>query len=1009
MKIIVSIILFAASGICQSLQPRIPITASEMMIPVAHDSSREIAYSNKQAGVFYTETNGEHRSGWQGWRIMSTEIFENYIVDVGGHALKKSDAHAEAYPHQLVRIYPDSTRETVTLIDSIDALVIELMNFKRGAPGFRTYFSDSQNPDEYEISFEQNVLLIAKKRHLLRTQSENYPVWIGITIAGENANCTISNVPDTEGQSFSPASIHMHSVSTSIACIIVSSDTKSDAIAQAHRVATNYPSLIAKRKMRMEALLNRSYVRTDNRRFDKALYWAKISVDALIMNQRGKGIFAGLPWFDNYWGRDSFISLPGAALVTGNFEDAKDILKSFAAWQDTNPQSMNYGRIPNLVTTSSISYNNADGTPRFIMALEQYLQYSGDTAYVREIYPVVKRSIDGTIRYHTDSLGFLTHGDAETWMDAVGPEGPWSPRGNRANDIQMLWYRQLRSGSLIARYLLGNDNIDSKRWESLARRLKQNFSQYFVDTTQYRIYDHLRPDGTPDLQVRPNQLFALDLVDDPEIKRSIVRNVTQSLVYPYGVASLSQDDEDFHPYHHYAPYYVQDAAYHNGIVWTWLAGEWISQLSRSLHDSETGYGVTDNMVHQILDRGAVGTISELLDAVPRPGNNEPECSGTYSQAWSLAEFIRIFYDTYLNIVPSAVSREVDLSPLFLSSIFLKVEFNTWIKNYPIDVMYERHDTSFIISVTLPPEADTFLCHTGAVIHNRSLLDSLQLVPGKTTMLTFSGTTIRQERGNEQTVLRYVVAPENVKGTELPHLATPTIHPGLKSLKGVSHRLLTNTEIKQSNSNAGVLYDAEDPDGDDTGDGSYIYPKTVNLKPGSLDITHLKVSADEKNIYFDLRFKNLSNPGWHPEYGFQLTYVALAIDKGGDSGASRVGMNSNYTFSNGFVFNEIIYIGGGLRVVNNRNTILAEYLPAPGDEKNPLGDAASKRIRFCIPVELIGRPDQHWRFAVLVGAQDDHGGAGIGEYRSVESEAGEWAGGGKKQFSDPNIYDMILPR
>jgi carbohydrate-binding DOMON domain-containing protein len=45
--------------------------------------------------------------------------------------------------------------------------------------------------------------------------------------------------------------------------------------------------------------------------------------------------------------------------------------------------------------------------------------------------------------------------------------------------------------------------------------------------------------------------------------------------------------------------------------------------------------------------------------------------------------------------------------------------------------------------------------------------------------------------------------------------------------------------------------------------------------------------------------------------------------------------------------------------------------------------------------------------VLVGAQDDHGGAGIGEFRNVNADAGEWSGGGKKSVSDPNVYDVLV--
>ena len=58
----------------------------------------------------------------------------------------------------------------------------------------------------------------------------------------------------------------------------------------------------------------------------QALRWLQLTMDSLVTRQRGDGIYAGLPWFNEYWGRDSFISLPGATLVTGHFDEARAIL-----------------------------------------------------------------------------------------------------------------------------------------------------------------------------------------------------------------------------------------------------------------------------------------------------------------------------------------------------------------------------------------------------------------------------------------------------------------------------------------------------------------------------------------------------------------------------------------------------------------------------------------------------------------------------------------------------------
>jgi carbohydrate-binding DOMON domain-containing protein len=164
------------------------------------------------------------------------------------------------------------------------------------------------------------------------------------------------------------------------------------------------------------------------------------------------------------------------------------------------------------------------------------------------------------------------------------------------------------------------------------------------------------------------------------------------------------------------------------------------------------------------------------------------------------------------------------------------------------------------------------------------------------------------------------------------------------------------------------------------------------------------------VYFTLTFANLSNPGWHPEYGFQLTYVAIAIDKDGkpNSGETNVGMNSNYVLEPSFAFEDIIYVGGGIRLMDSGKKILGEYLPTAGDEKNPIGNVTTKTIEFSLPQKMLGAPSNNWRYVVLVGCQDDHGGAGVGEFRSVEATPGEWIGGGKKHPSDPNVYDVIVP-
>ncbi|MBI4535491.1 MAG: hypothetical protein HY708_04375 [Ignavibacteriae bacterium] len=636
------------------------------------------------------------------------------------------------------------------------------------------------------------------------------------------------------------------------------------------------------------------------------------------------------------------------------------------------------------------------------MMVKEYVERSGDTAFGFQMYPVIVRSIDGTITYHCDSLGFLTHGDAETWMDAVGPDGPWSPRGNRANDIQALWAQQLEAGIWFATRV--GDTKSAQRWNQTLRRLQTNFQTYFV--TERGVVDHLKIDGSADTQLRPNQIFTTPLLSD-EVRAKVLATVTRNLTYEHGVASLWQDDENFHPYHQYNPYYPKDAAYHNGIVWTWLQGPLISEL-RSFGRSELAFRLTTNSVHQILDRGAVGTQSELLDAAPRPGETEPRLSGTFSQAWNLAEFVRNFYDDYLGVRISLLEHSLVLRPNIPKAMGkVKATINLNGRGLPIEI--EQH--SSLKTVVL----DGSNLRAGGKGKIQLMSDTDRLV-GVDFKIPPRAVIRLELRDTSVTLLADGIKHDFSSVIDNPRLsvenlsfASPLVRSGLRSLRGPSYPTITHAQTKAKNAHAKLIVNTGDAAGDDVGTGAYTYPKNPNFAPGSFDITNFTVSYDDTNAYFGLRFKSLSNPGWHPEYGFQLTFVAVAIDTDGIPGRGKrlVERNANYLLDDQHAYERLILVGGGVRLEDDHRKVLAEYIPAETDVTNPLGDAESATISFAIPVAYLGKPAPTWTFIVLSGGQDDHGGAGLGEFRNVDREASEWSGGGKTRTEEANVYDVLM--
>lgn len=411
--------------------------------------------------------------------------------------------------------------------------------------------------------------------------------------------------------------------------------------------------------------LSNATLATGIKTLDKAYNWAKYSGYQLLTKKPSYGIWAGLPWFRDNWGRDTFIALSGILLVAGLFDEAKEVIRGFSLYQDKNPSSKTFGRIPNRYDAEgNIIYNNADGTLWFIREVVEYGMYTGDIEFLKEMWPVIKTALNSDISLRTDAQGFLTHGDADTWMDArLKGENAWSPRGNRANDVQGLWKTALDCGIYMAEILGYSEEVQN--WIEHSELLSKNFLEKFWDGK--KIADCILQDGTPDFRCRPNQMF---LVTTPlsfqnpilpnEIRQKITENVTSELLFPYGICSLSQKDKYFHPYHIGCKKYQKDAAYHNGTIWGFNSALAVSFLCRN-SSRRNAKELLFNLANQFFSLGCIGSLSENLNAFPDK-NGDITPTGTWSQAWSVSEFNRSIIQDIIGFRPNLLENKIIFSP-----------------------------------------------------------------------------------------------------------------------------------------------------------------------------------------------------------------------------------------------------------------------------------------------------------------------------------------------------------
>ena len=654
-------------------KPTAPVISVDTMgIEVTADENREYSYSDKRSGYYYGRTHQPHFAEWYaGWNVKQRRIVSDYDLFVDTTLLSRADAQVTVYPHYLNRVF-DKAIERFALVDNRAVLSIALSDVegKTIAIALDTTLVTSPRYDE-------GILWYTPRETPDRLLAVAPRVAVDATFA--------------DGRLQAPASA---------GGFLMAYGTADECRENITAFRTEGEAWLTARQERMDSLVMVSNPMKSNLdSLDRAIAWLLLTTDELVTQQQGRGIYAGLPWFNEYWGRDMFISMPGATLVNGEFEVTREILSDFSRLQDIDPKSPTLGRIPNRANIDGILYNTTDGTPRFVMQVADYVRYSGDTAFIREIYPAVSRSITASIALFTDENGYLCHADADTWMDVKRKGIPGSPRGNRANDIQALWYHQLMDGAYMARYM--GDDLVALEWETRAQILRENFANDYCDTINTLIIDHLNADGTRDMQVRPNQLYTFELIDNMPFCRAVTRRVWEELVYPWGVGSLSQMDDDFHPQHENWHYYHKDDAYHNGTVWLWNNGHAMQRMIE-MGQPDIAWQLFKNMNRQALAEGAVGSLSENADAHPREGATWAKRSGTFLQAWSNAEQLRVWYQYFLGIRPDMVNRTIVLHPQLPSEV-TSITYSERVGKGDIIGTYERTDKETVYGYVLRNE------------------------------------------------------------------------------------------------------------------------------------------------------------------------------------------------------------------------------------------------------------------------------------------------------------------
>ncbi len=366
--------------------------------------------------------------------------------------------------------------------------------------------------------------------------------------------------------------------------------------------------------------LVKGIIKTDNKPLEKAFKSSVLAIELLTKNFQGKDcLYAGLPWFQQFWGRDLFWALP-ALIHLGYMKQARGCLEIFSNNED--------GKVRNLFSETEGTLNNAlDTTMLWIISLERYVSSSGDADFLRKLYPSLLKSLEYLFSRDMDNDGYLEHdqNESETWMDTL-------KRGPRAVDIQGLYMKSLEASKSL---LSLQRNSLLKEVERRLSILEEKFRNDFFPNGKAL-------DTLPDSRNRTSNALvpiALGVSENNQFMRKIESDFTT----PKGVATMSLKNKGFAP-----------SGYHSGMVWS-LTTAWASGAEYLSGNPSKGREYLNTLITNT-EEEALGCVSECWNS------SDLSLSGCSLQLWGSAFIIRLVDEFMLGIMPDALTNTIQVSP-----------------------------------------------------------------------------------------------------------------------------------------------------------------------------------------------------------------------------------------------------------------------------------------------------------------------------------------------------------
>lgn len=375
---------------------------------------------------------------------------------------------------------------------------------------------------------------------------------------------------------------------------------------------------------------------------------ALYSLDKLAFRGKNNDVFAGLPWFFQFWSRDTLVSLKALSKLDNKM--AENILFSYL------DRINDEGRLPDIVNKDN-KLGSADAHGWLFFRIEGFVQrihghkrtinsikdslksvdeyknknpniknylkkYSliiskKENTYHKTLFDIeccLEKSIISLLKRHTKDA-FETNSAKETWMDT---DFNSDNREGIRIEIQAL---------RLNMYKLMLELSQNQKYKILENLLKSKIRQHFWN-------GKILADGLNDFTIRPNVFIAAyaypELLSSKEWE-DCFGNALKALWLEWGgLSTIDKNNPLFTDYNT-----GEDAkSYHRGDSWLWINNLAALMLNRVNGDKFKNHirKIIDASTEEILWKDCIGCHSEISSA------RELSSKGCFSQAWSNAMY-----------------------------------------------------------------------------------------------------------------------------------------------------------------------------------------------------------------------------------------------------------------------------------------------------------------------------------------------------------------------------------